>query len=185
MNETNKTFRNLLGFLLLTALFALLTATVRVENAASGWEYPPERELIPLEMIGRVEMLPSQPVEGAPPQAPPENGTPPQFPAQGAPPQAPPESGTPPQFPAQGAPAQAPPENGTPPQFPAQGAPAQAPPESGTPPQFPPGPPNFGASSTAFGPVPVDGKTWGILIIESVILALGIAFASLYKKERP
>ena len=128
MNETNKTFRNLLGFLLLTALFALLTATVRVENAASGWEYPPERELIPLEMIGRVEMLPSQPVEGAPPQAPPENGTPP---------------------------------------------------------QFPPGPPNFGASSTAFGPVPVDGKTWGILIIESVILALGIAFASLYKKERP
>ena len=147
MNETNKTFRNLLGFLLLTALFALLTATVRVENAASGWEYPPERELIPLEMIGRVEMLPSQPVEGAPPQAPPENGTPPQFPAQGAPP--------------------------------------QAPPENGTPPQFPPGPPNFGASSTAFGPVPVDGKTWGILIIESVILALGIAFASLYKKERP
>lgn len=191
MNEKNETVRNLLGLLFFAALLLFLTlAIVRVGNAASVSEYLPEKELVSLQTLGSVEMLPTQPGEGMPPQASPENGMPPQFdgsqspnPADGngvvPPPQTAengeatqPFAGMPPQFPGQGAPPQQ--FGGMPPQFDGQGAP-----------QFPPEPPNFGRSTTALGPVQVDGKTWAILIVESVILALGIAFASLYKKERP
>lgn len=201
MNEKNETFRNLLGTLFLAALLLFLTlAIVRVKNAASGLEYPPEKELFSLQTLGSVEMLPTQPGEGMPPQAPPENGMPPQFPGQGAPPQF---DGSQPPNPSDGNGVVQPPQTaengeapqpfaGMPPQFNGQGAPPQqfgGMPQpfdgQGAPPQFPAEPPNFGRSSTAFGPVQVDGKTWAILIVESVILALGIAFASLYKKERP
>ena len=179
MNGKNETLRNILATLFLGALFLFLTlAVIRIGNVA---EYPPEKEPVSLQTLGRVEMLPTQPGEGMPPQAPPENGTPPQF--DGSQPPNPSDGNgavPPPQTAENGEPTQ--PFAEMPPQFDGQGAPPQQ--FGGMPPQFPPEPPDFGRSSTAFGPVQVDGKTWAILIAESVILALGIAFASLYKKER-
>lgn len=149
---------------------ALLLSVTLAVNTASASEYPPEGGSIPPRMSGSVEMLPIP----AGQQMPPQNVTPP-------PTGASPPNGAPPQ------------SDGTqPPNRTGEHEAAPAQPENGAPPQqfggaLPPPPVSIDTSapnSSSFGSVPVDGKMWGILIFESIILALGIAFASLYKKER-
>ena len=156
MDEGKKIFRSFW-----TLFFFFMTLAVfRLESASSALAYPPEGETFPLLMSGSVEMLPAQGGQWTPPiQSPVENGTTP--PTDGAEPSTQPDAAT-------GIPPQ---QFGGAPPFPDM---------AGMPPPFP----TETSNATSFGPVHVDRQTWEILIVESVILALGIAFAFLYKKER-
>lgn len=135
---------------------ALLLSVTLAISTVSALESSPEGRMVPLQMSGSVEMLPVQPGQ----QMPPKNGAPPQ------------SDGT--QPPNQSD------SNGMAPVQPENGAPPQQFGGSMPPPPFP----TDATNASAFGAVRVDVKTWRILIGESLILAFGIAFASLYKKER-
>lgn len=169
MDEGKKIFWSFWTLFRFASFFFLMTLAVfRLESASSALAYPPEGETFPLLMSGSVEMLPARGGQWTPPtQSPVENGTTP--PTDGAKPSTQPdESGAAPSQPATGIPPQ---QFGGAPPFPDM---------AGMPPPFP----TETANATSFCPVRVDRQTWEILIVESVILALGIAFAFLYKKER-
>ena len=167
MDEGKKIFRSFGTLFRFASFFFFMTLAVfRLESASSALAYPPEGETP--RMSGSVEMLPAQGGQWTPPsQSPVENGTPPR--TDGAKPSTQPdERETAPSQPATGIPPQ---QFGGAPPFPDM---------AGMPPPFP----TETSSATSFGPVRVDRQTWEILIVESVILTLGIAFALLYKKER-